>query len=420
MKTEELMGENLLNYVGFIVASTSNSYVGNDDGDGMYFTGTNKLVRSKNKINPLLYIDDIGASDITLTHQRISTSGKTEEYTQPFQDDEFVLAHNGVLSQFVDYELKHSDTYNLFEKFKTYFKEMNGRDREERIKRTIQVIFDEQFGSYSIFIYDKIGDKLYYFKNKSTSIYLTMNKKRNIAYMTTDDDNNKMLTLISDDFKEYEIEDLRIYSIETIKNKNNSIISIKKIGKIKEYEYRAPTKIIDKSNWDNEFDEYNRGYKSYVDTSKNSNDANNQAALEKMLDECRNSDDFYDNLEKKKAQGFIKDVENKQTTDEMSILLVDKTISEKLSKVVPLAYDGSRDICHICGWSGNLFDVDTDVCICNKCVRDKWTTVIDVIYIIHKALNPKKDIEELYKKRKEEVDDTNKKISEVFNECSEI
>lgn len=205
--------------LGFLMGVTTNSYIRNSDGDGIYLSATNKLDKSFNKLNIFDYQKDVKHSKYIISHQRIATSGFESDYLQPFQDEknEFVLAHNGVINDFK--EKKGSDTYGFFQKFLVAFELMEGIDRSEKIVSTIKGLLDYQSGSFSIAIFDKIEEKLYYFKNSRTDMVVFLSKESDVMYMTTDKDNKAFLSMTGLNFNELKVEDYNIYQIYTENDK---------------------------------------------------------------------------------------------------------------------------------------------------------------------------------------------------------
>lgn len=208
--------------IPFLMATTSNSYSHNKDGDGFYSDG--ELVKGKKKINLFKYKENLNNSQIIINHQRISTSGHENAYTQPFQNDDFVLAHNGIINDFLG--KRGSDTYGFFLKFNKIFKKQRG-ERDKRIIKTIKKVFKKMVGgSFSIALLDKQTDKLYYFKNYRTSISLFRNK--DFVYLTTLSDNEVFLDLLGKGFNKIDMEDDFIYCL-FVENK----VRCKRVGKIK-------------------------------------------------------------------------------------------------------------------------------------------------------------------------------------------
>jgi len=210
----------------FLMGITSVSYVGNSDGDGVYMNEGDLLVRSPNKLNYSPLQENLEKSDVIITHQRIATSGKTDDFIQPFSNKNFVFAHNGIITE---YEGKiNSDSYNIFSRFNIGFRKSLNRtkDREKSIVNIITKIFKEiDWGSYSVLLYDKMSKKSYYFKNDRTDIFFYKNHK--ILYITTNKENNILLNMFEEEFEEEEIEDNKIYSI-------NENLKIKELGIIKD------------------------------------------------------------------------------------------------------------------------------------------------------------------------------------------
>lgn len=227
--------------IDFLNNVTAVSYSLNDDADGSYFNVTDRLVKSDNKVNLSLYFDDILKSNFILTHQRIATSGRTDKYHQPFKSDEFVFLHNGIISEFVENE--KSDTFGFMTRFLDAFNGTKKRTREDKVVYAIKKVLDGVSGSYSIGLFDKKTERLYYFKSFSTDIKVYKNKK--YIYITTSDFNERFLEILTDKkFKEMDIKDYTIYSIENDKK-------IYKIGKIKEHEYKYDEKDDKKDKEDN-------------------------------------------------------------------------------------------------------------------------------------------------------------------------
>lgn len=204
------------------------SYNSNSDGDGLSVDGE-ILAKSENKVNLMPYREIIEGGKTFLSHQRWSTSGLSEAYTQPFAKSEFILLHNGVLNGLSS---EHSDTYNLFVLFKKAFVEVSKWEsvRKKAIVKTIKRVFKEVSGSFSIALYDKMERKTYYFKNDRTNIHGWVNTSKDVLYLTTESDNGKFLTIFNDEWKEVDITDLKIYCIS-----ENERIKI--VGTIKEKEF---------------------------------------------------------------------------------------------------------------------------------------------------------------------------------------
>lgn len=198
------------NIAAFLQSVTSHSFIHNNDGEGFYSNG--KVVKGLSKINYFRYSNLLSDSQIIITHQRLSTSGFYARYTQPFTSAEFIIAHNGILYDFIKGE--PSDTHNFFKTFLLRFEKDNFSSREQRIITIIRDILgnSEYLTSFSIILLDKITNILYYFKNSNTNIHFF--KSKGILYITTNDENKHLLELLPNQvFKERKIADNTIYRI---------------------------------------------------------------------------------------------------------------------------------------------------------------------------------------------------------------
>lgn len=225
-------------YTSFLKNVTNNSYQSNSDGDGIYLSDPELLIRSLKKIKINRYVKEIEASEFIITHQRIATSGFGSEYTQPFESKEFVLAHNGVMNDFIKSGELHSDTYSFFYDFIDEFKKQKGK-RQTKMIKAIKKLMDERRGSYSIVILDKAENTMYYFKNFTTSINFYTSKSEKILYITTKWDNEKYFKRIHK-FEELDIKDHKIYKIY-IKDEK---VEVLEVDDIKEHKvvYEPPVR----------------------------------------------------------------------------------------------------------------------------------------------------------------------------------
>lgn len=159
------------NYGVLMERLTTLSYESNNDADGVYFSGTNYLEKSTYKLNYTKMSKHFNKSHFVISHQRLTTSGYDESNHQPFHDEGFAIAHNGVLSGIGTEE--KSDTRIFFGQFVSEFYRVMSESevsREAAVISTLRTLFKQEWGSYSIVIYDKVDKCLYYFKNTSTSI----------------------------------------------------------------------------------------------------------------------------------------------------------------------------------------------------------------------------------------------------------
>jgi predicted glutamine amidotransferase len=371
VKKNKLEGLELNKLMAFITSTTAKSYTTNDDGEGFYFdNGT--LHKSLYKLNPLDYVNDINSSNMILTHQRIATSGKSEEYLHPFDSEEFVLMHNGVLSDFVMNENDHSDTFNMFQKFIKDFGLSKNPERKGKIVETIRGIFDKLSGSYSVAIYDKTTKVIYYFKNDRTSMYFYINANKDFFYMTTSKDNEKLLCLLDGKFYEKEVEDYKIYEILL-----EDVIRVRKVGKIKE----AETKVY-----------YSSGLGGYGYSGMTS--------YENYSRSCVVPDTVGDVRKTETVEEIIKDKGESEVAEAMDILGLDFVENE------------SEGFCAYCGKVTNICACDLDIMVCKDCLKNEFDMVYHEIQSYrgddyYDIVKPNKT-EKLTKDELEEIKDYNR------------
>lgn len=201
-----------VNVVGFIQSVSSHSWISNNHGEGVFFSGDDNVFKSEKKIDytkPHLS-ERIDNSRVIITHQRFSTSGFKIKYNHPFSNEDFVLVHNGVVNQFLNGS--GSDTHGLFNEFNKEFKKLQGSgSRQKRIIQTIKNLFDDNRGTYSILIFDKKTRQSYYFRNFPA---INFYKNDEFLFITTESNNQKFLSLISDKkFVQLDIKSREIYHI---------------------------------------------------------------------------------------------------------------------------------------------------------------------------------------------------------------
>lgn len=231
----------------FIQSVTSSSYVSNSHGEGFWCSNSNKVRKSDLKINYFNFENDLERSLFILTHQRFATSGRETEYHQPFIMDGFVFMHNGVINKFLGEQ--GSDSFGFMKSFLEEFNKNGNGDREQKIVRALKVLLDNyEMGSYSCALMDLFSNKMYYFKNSSTSIHFY--KYQGMLYITTAEENKLLLPLIKGKkrVKELEIKDYIIYRIGVGKRK----IYIKPLDEI---ERRSDIDIIYEDEQTKLFDE---------------------------------------------------------------------------------------------------------------------------------------------------------------------
>ena len=211
-------------------SATSHSFIHNHDGEGFYFDGTDKVIKSKNKIDLTEHIGDMSKSLLIMAHERFSTHGNTEEFIHPFSNDDFVLVHNGVLHSFVE-KYGESDTFGFFKQFVRQFNELEKGTREDRIIQSIKLLLDDlDWGSYSIAIWDKKDRYLYYFKNYQTEINIFGHD--DFLFITTNSDNKEFLKYFEGKIVQYNPKNRMIYQIkEDLSIWETSFISLKEVSR---------------------------------------------------------------------------------------------------------------------------------------------------------------------------------------------
>lgn len=116
-------------------------------------------------------------SSWAIGHNRMKTQGDAKDNlnNHPFETKNFVVVHNGVITN--DFILK--ETFDLDYKEKTdsaiipYLLEKRTSDGED-VVTAIENIVEDLEGSFSVFVYDKNNNKIYYFKNDGTNFYFCL------------------------------------------------------------------------------------------------------------------------------------------------------------------------------------------------------------------------------------------------------
>lgn len=183
----------------FLMAASSHSFVNNSYGEGIYTSFDNKVIKSSKKIDFTKLSKSINHSNFIITHQRLATSGFQEKYNHPFENEDFVIVHNGVINDFL--KTKGSDSWGFFVDFIKNFKEDLSHLREDRIISVLKSMFNNVNGWYSIFIYDKKDKVGYYFKDSRTQI--TFVRYKGCLYITTASSNLEFLSLLDDNQNSY-------------------------------------------------------------------------------------------------------------------------------------------------------------------------------------------------------------------------
>jgi len=187
-------------------------------------------------------------SNFLVGHNRYTTSGKANlNYNNhPFEVGDFIIVHNGVLWN--DDELKK--TYSL-----DYKEEVDSAiighllnhlvvEHKETITDAIKIVAESLTGSFSIMVYVKSEDNLYYFKNDRTEFYFSR---------VVDDDGVSILGSTSEStLEESHIEFDMIFPINRFKSKVVIEAEAEVIYKIDNHQIRTiDTFVADRtqSNW---------------------------------------------------------------------------------------------------------------------------------------------------------------------------
>lgn len=168
---KKLLKENNRDTVERYAYACAHSYISNSDMEGLYVSHTNKIHASEYKISLNKYWRSLCKSHVIIDHTRISTSGRGFENCQPFTDGRYVFCHNGILTLAGKHDLnKKSDS-------KVYFDELSNNLIAESVIDAIKKTHKEiaRYGSYSMALFDTVAQKLYYWKNLSTSMIMLEN-----------------------------------------------------------------------------------------------------------------------------------------------------------------------------------------------------------------------------------------------------
>jgi predicted glutamine amidotransferase len=154
------------------------SFLSNSHGEGCFFIQGKEpiIMKSEKKI---IYRNI--PSWIIATHQRFATSGHSIDYIHPFENENIILMHNGVIQNEAQRKKDESDTFGMF----TAIGET--ADTEKALISNIKNYVSNFEGSYSVLIYHKHTEKIFYFKNSRTDFYFTENNNYLIA--STDKNN---------------------------------------------------------------------------------------------------------------------------------------------------------------------------------------------------------------------------------------
>ena len=177
-------------------------------------------------------------------HNRLTTTGTEDRNynNHPFKLNDFIMVHNGIISN--DEELRkkfkikskiETDSYVILWLINHFFNKSKRKSRVKKMKDAIKKTTKKIDGSYSVFVYDKEGCDLYYFRNSNTDFSFCLLDNKILVGSTTENNLkhiylNKKYIFDSDLFNERvfkETEEETIYLI-------NDEVIIKEIGKFEE------------------------------------------------------------------------------------------------------------------------------------------------------------------------------------------
>lgn len=138
--------------------------------------------------------DVLTKDNFLIGHNRLSTGGmaKFNHNNHPFKLNNLIMVHNGVINN--DTELSNNkiskietDSYSILQNVNRLLKKYENKKykRTDALIKAIKKTASKIDGSFSIFIFDKITNDIFYFKNSKTSFYFVEIDK-NILIGTTD------------------------------------------------------------------------------------------------------------------------------------------------------------------------------------------------------------------------------------------
>lgn len=188
----------------------------NNDAWG-YFTPTFTAKYSGNHISQNLRIN-FEKDWFVIGHNRFATEGDPNDNrnNHPFWNDNYVLVHNGVITNVDELRKEHSlpedkiktDSYIILELIEKFGLE-NNYDTEINLEKVISLLE----GSFSIIIYDKKKDVLYYIKDDLTEINISL-MGNNIICISTLEERQLMLYDEEKIFNFFEYNSLNTVSFE--------------------------------------------------------------------------------------------------------------------------------------------------------------------------------------------------------------
>ena len=207
------------NYTIPLQNATAHSFVGNSYSEGVYFNSLNQAICSNKKIDITKYSQDMQDSNVIIAHERLATSGFTEQNTQPIQIGEWVITHNGIFGNTHE-DITKSDTFLFAELF--YVNIQKEKSINKAINKTLKQI---GYGSYSVILYNSDTKKIYYFKSEWTQIHFTILDNEDL-FIHTEKKNNLFFKIRT----EYEIGANILYNL-IIKDNKIQVINIGNLSK---------------------------------------------------------------------------------------------------------------------------------------------------------------------------------------------
>ena len=196
-----------------VIGASYVAYENNDDMEGMYCSHLDAAAFSLNKSTFSEIADAAARSKMVMYHARRSTSGLTIDNVQPFVEDGFVFAHNGIYSIKPALTNKNeSDSKIVFKAFLTHVKT---NDVPTAYQLAIETVCDAP-RSFSTFIYDIANGVLWYTKSATTS--MTAYILDNTIIFTT----RKVTSLVEGSTSTYTIRDNNWYYVDT--NKSSTVL----------------------------------------------------------------------------------------------------------------------------------------------------------------------------------------------------
>lgn len=176
-----------------------------------------KIIKKSGEFNPEFIDNSLINGKFLIGHNRLSTSdvgpileigklfkreGKKDKEIQhhPFKIGDLTIVHNGIItnasSLFKKYDLKtqiRTDSYIIIHLIDYYLKLSNKENRRLKMIDAIQKTSKKIQGWYSVILYDKKDDTLYYFRseytyfhfNLSNDILIGSTEKINLDYIYT-------------------------------------------------------------------------------------------------------------------------------------------------------------------------------------------------------------------------------------------